>query len=146
MSNLLNPEGLLPRRQQQILLQAIVHDAVTEPMPDHVGAWIQTEKCIWQLTHEELGHGLGIPKDWDYPSLSIDPSTATSVFHWEYVGHSFTLEADIEGWPLLKLLQPSDLPDDSLPMEKVLGDDYSSKREPFPWHPPDLSIDGVWYQ
>jgi hypothetical protein len=45
MSNLLTPGGLLPHQEQQVLLKAIIHHLTMNPMPDHVGAWIQTEKC-----------------------------------------------------------------------------------------------------
>lgn len=143
MSNLLTPDGLLSRRRVQVPMGAVVHDAQTEPMPGRVGAWIRTEKRTRRLTRDEMGRGLGIPKHWDYPSPAIDPQCTTSVFHWEYVGQSFVLEADTETWPTLKLLRPDDFPVDLLPVENVI-DNPDGKAEPFSWRPPDLSIDGVW--
>lgn len=124
MSNLLTPGGLLPHQEQQVLLKAIIHHLTMNPMPDHVGAWIQTEKCTHWLTREELGWGLCIPRAWDYPSLAINPQYTTNVFHWEYVCHSFILEADTEEWLTLKLLRPVDLPESTLLVDDV--DDETS--------------------
>ena len=72
MSNLLIPNGLLPRRNQQVPLHAVVHDAATEPMPDRVGAWIRHDNRTRRLTREELGRGLGVPTDLLRLSFSFD--------------------------------------------------------------------------
>jgi hypothetical protein len=56
--------------------------------------------------------------------LAINPQYTTNVFHWEYVGHSFILEADTEEWLTLKLLRPVDLPESTLLVDDV--DDETS--------------------
>jgi hypothetical protein len=67
------------------------------------------------------------------------------VFHWEYVGRSFTLESDKEEWPTLKLIRPFDLSEDSLPVD-THDVDKDVDADTFEWRPPDLSVEGLWHK
>ena len=78
--------------------------------------------------------------------MLIDLHSSTSVFHWEYVGHSFTLEAPHEAWPTIKLLQLLDLPETTLPVEPVTAEEEPNSLNSFQWQPPDLLTGSEWYQ
>ena len=94
MSNLLIPDGLLPRgvyaRPPKL---AHITEARREPMPSIPGAWISTERGVRRLLPEELAKGLGVPKDKIKERGEIIARSlrnTTSVFHWEYLSESLT--------------------------------------------------------
>ena len=143
MSNLLTPPGLLPLRQRQYYqkVEGRVAESNFDPMPSTPGRWIRTEKGIRRLLPEEVGRGIGIPKEW-----SINPALltcrhlaeSTSVYHWEYLAQcldvSFNLSADTDKVPRM------DEEDNYQPPVRV-EEDSDVK-----WRPPDLSKGSDWYK
>jgi hypothetical protein len=91
MSNLLIPAGLL-KSSCYVMHADGAPDALTEPMPGSVGAYITTDQGIRRVLPEETGQGLGIPKEWKIEPKDMTRGLldrTTSLFHWEYL--SFTL-------------------------------------------------------
>ena len=100
MSNLLTPPGLIHLRQRQYYqkVEGRVAESNSDPMPSTPGRWIRTEKGIRRLLPEEVGRGIGIPKEW-----SINPALltsrhlieSTSVYHWEYLAQCLSASFDL---------------------------------------------------
>lgn len=137
MSNLLTPPGLVSPKLYDRRSNRKVPQARTDPMPGHMGAWIETERGIRRLMPEETSNGLGAPKkNRTTLSASILQCT-TSLFHWEYLSSSLTLPS--EGQPTLL---PATLRDDNWSTPDSAPKDTGP---PFHWAPPDLSEGGEWY-
>ncbi|KAL7565812.1 hypothetical protein ACA910_007376 [Epithemia clementina (nom. ined.)] len=92
MSNLLTPGGLI-RKVAYWTGSALPAEQITDyraPMPDGQ-ALIYTEQGIQRIQPEEWGRGLGIEKNLRSTQGQVTTSilrATTSVFLWEYVGHS----------------------------------------------------------
>jgi hypothetical protein len=61
MSNLLTPPGLVPSRMYDRRSVLTVPHSRLDPMPSHLGAWVETEKGIRRLMPDETSKGLGAP-------------------------------------------------------------------------------------
>jgi hypothetical protein len=147
MSNLLTPPGLVPRNSYFKGLKGMP-DAATCPMPEQLGAFIQTEKGARRVTPEELTRGLGVPKSWKLPVATLTDGLlrrTTSVFHWEYLSESLLRKAHsktIETGPLPAF---EDLRDRTQPSgDQTEG--HFVPTTPFSWTPPDLRPGQPWYE
>lgn len=145
MSNLLTPPGLVGRRRWRktpIPKGTRVWDPQEHPMPwkDHVGVlpWVVGPYGVRRLTWEEIGKGLGLPKEDLTPSAQAGRVlSTTSVFHWEYVGQMLAPGENVSG--LRKKVTAVGLEDrarfaSALPDYPV--DEPSTVKEGFDWKPP----------
>jgi hypothetical protein len=139
MSNLLTPPGLLAWQRGRYGGPANAPDARMEPIPDHVGAWIRTERGSRRLLPEALARRLGVPKEWKLSEAGFTDSVlkqTTSAFHWEHLSELLVCSA-------------LDIPASSDGPLHISVDPIYAPVAPvseFSWCPPDLSIGGVWYQ
>jgi hypothetical protein len=109
-------------------------------MPDHVGAWIRTERGSRRLLPaEELARGLGVPNEWELSAAGFTDSVlkqTTSAFHWEHFSKLLVL-------PALAAHESSEgpLPSSVDPISALVA-----PGPEFSWCPTDLSEGGVWYR
>jgi hypothetical protein len=139
MSNLLTPPGLVPVRMYDRRTDRTAPNSRLEPMPSHMGAWVETERGIRRLMPEETSKGLGAPKE-ERTTLSASIlKCTTSLFHWEYLSSSLILpssqDADTHVTALLE-------DEDDWSLSDSESDDENTT---FDWTPPDLSVGGEWY-
>jgi hypothetical protein len=147
MSNLLTPPGLVPRNAYVKGLKGMP-DATTCPMPERLGAFIQTEKGARRVTPEELTRGIGVPRTWSLPLTVLTDGVLrqmTSVFHWEnlsesllWKAHSKTIEPNFS--PTFEELHDHTRPSGDLTEEQT------APVTTFAWKPPDLRPGSKWYE
>jgi hypothetical protein len=97
MSNLLTPPGLV-RNHRYVHGRYGDPSAHSDPMPAHLGAYVNTERGTRRLMPEESGRGLGIPKEWKVDPKRITKGRlerTTSLFHWEYLSSILSRAARI---------------------------------------------------
>lgn len=143
MSNLLTPPGLVRKSSYVEPPSYAVPDAMTDPMPNRVGALIRTERGIRRLSVEEVARGLGVPKISEKQVSSNLLSHTTSVFHWEYLSYSVsaTVKAhdDARTAPTARSHRTA-----------LGGETENPAKEPpsteFSWVPPSLDEGGPWYE
>jgi hypothetical protein len=78
-------------------------DALTEPMPGSVGAYITTDWGIRRVLPEETGRGLGIPNEWKVEPKDMTKGLldrTTSLFHWEYLFFTLFRSAHLAPQPM----------------------------------------------
>ena len=143
MSNLLTPPGLIHLRQRQYYqkVEGRVAESNCDPMPSTPGRWIRTEKGIRRLLPEEVGRGIGIPKEWAVnPALltSRHLAESTSVYHWEYLAQCLNVSFDLSTKTNKK---PRMDEEDNDPPPVLVEEDSDVK-----WRPPDLSKGSKWYK
>jgi hypothetical protein len=136
MSNLLTPPGLLAWQKGRYGGPTNAPDARIEPMLDHVGAWIRTERGSRRLLPVELARGLGVPKEWELSEDGLTDSVlkqTTSALHLSELLICPSLDAHKSSAGSLH----SSVDPISAPVKPV---------SEFSWCPPDLSAGGIWYQ
>jgi hypothetical protein len=142
MGNLLTPPGLVnPRHYVQHPSPDRLPNALRDPMPGRLGAFISTERGVRRLHPEETARGLGIPKNDSNKATSALLHRTTSVFHWEY------LSASIAGLNFPDTPTPdtrSALRHAQRPSPSVEEALQANDSPDFQWAPPDLSEGGSW--
>ncbi|CAJ1936816.1 unnamed protein product [Cylindrotheca closterium] len=134
MGNLLTPPGLIPRKSYSQSGSTHTPHSLHDPMPNQIGAWIQTEKGVPRLLKEEVARGLGIPKGYEAEVSHKSLQRTSPLFHWEYI--SFSLQHLFN--------HPTATPTRTTQGPKT-GNNLSRATTPlnnnvFDWHPPDLSL------
>ena len=146
MSNLLTPPGLIKRRPNLYKedVKGHVSNSQQDPMPAVPGRWIKTDRGIRRLMNEEICRGLGAPKEWNLtPEVmtAANISKSTSVYHWEYIGQSLSLN-----FPTTPVDKHS-ISNGSNPLARhEAGHQDAALTSTITWRPPDLSKDGEWYK
>lgn len=145
MSNLLTPAGLIPRRNYiktgHRCLAGRKVLTVEDPMPDICGSFLSTEQGIRRLAADELGRGLGLPKESAAKATPKVVDRTTCVFVWEYLsqllysGHSPTPTPTPTSGPTGEYVAPT--------RNKKEEDGNNTD---FYWQLPDLSVGSRFYR
>jgi hypothetical protein len=143
MSNLLTPPGLV-RNHRYVQGRSGDPIARSDPMPAHLGAYVDTERGMRRLMPEESGRGLGIPKEWKVEPKRITKGRlerTTSLFHWEYLSSTLSRAARVPTKHDGIIPQPltwNEVREKSRP--------ETSEQDKFFWKPPDLREGHAWHQ
>ena len=150
MGNLLTPWGLLPRQVKRCTKPPNTTysrpNSLLNPMPTAVGAWIDTPEGTRRLQADEVGRGLGIPKEQVSGPSPVNPKLlahTTSVFVWESISETLaSAPASSSSTPPVGI-QWDDLKERAFVRER--REQESKPDTTFSWTPPDLSPGGDWH-
>ena len=143
---LIDPPGLIKRRPNPYRenVKGHVSNSQQDPMPAIPGRWIKTDQGIRRLRNEEVCRGLGVPKEWNLTPEAMTAtniSKSTSVYHWEYIGQSLSLNL-----PTIPDGEHSRLERSNPPASNESVQHGAALKSTITWRPPDLSKDGKWYK
>ena len=141
MVNCLRPVGVPWAAYRQVPTGSTddIPSARLNCMPAQPGAFINTDRGVRRLLHDELATGLGLPKAWrkEYPPGHLVRKTV-ALHLFEYLTPLLLLPRTPAALPGLPEVAPAD---DVSPISACkAGGDYVI----FEWHPPDIRPGSDW--